>query len=50
MPIPVIKALGILKKSAAIVNVNFGLDQKIGNIVFDVSDGDSAGSPVGDRW
>jgi len=26
MPIPVVKAFGILKKSAAIANLNYGLD------------------------
>ena len=30
MPRTVIRAFGILKKSAAIVNLNFGLDQKLG--------------------
>ena len=33
MPTPIIKAFGILKKSSAIVNVNFGLDPKIGNVL-----------------
>jgi fumarate hydratase class II len=33
MPTPIIKAFGILKKSSAIVNVNFGLDPKIGRML-----------------
>ena len=34
MPTPIIKAFGILKKASAIVNVNFGLDSKIGTLQF----------------
>jgi fumarate hydratase, class II len=30
MPSPIIRAFGILKKSAAIVNLNFGLEPNIG--------------------
>jgi fumarate hydratase, class II len=30
MPTPIIKAFGILKKAAALVNLNFGLDATIG--------------------
>lgn len=30
MPTPIIKAFGILKKAAAIVNVDFGLDKLLG--------------------
>jgi len=30
MPNPIVRAFGILKKSAAIVNVRYGLDPKIG--------------------
>ncbi len=30
MPSAIIKAFGILKKSSAIVNINFGLDANIG--------------------
>ena len=33
MPTPIIKAFGILKKSSAIINVNFGLNPKIGNVL-----------------
>jgi len=28
MPVPVVRAFGILKKSAAIANANYGLDPK----------------------
>ncbi len=28
MPIPIVRSFGILKKSAAIANLNFGLDPK----------------------
>lgn len=30
MPRPIIRSFGILKKSAAIVNLRYGLDAKIG--------------------
>lgn len=30
MPLPVIKAFGVLKKAAAEVNTEFGLDPKVG--------------------
>ncbi len=33
MPRPIIRSFGILKKSAAIVNLRYGLDAKIGNTV-----------------
>lgn len=33
MPLPVIRAFGILKKSAARANLNFGLDPKIGEAI-----------------
>ena len=32
MPLPVIKAFGVLKKAAAEVNTEFGLDPKVGPI------------------
>jgi len=38
MPIGVIKAFGILKKAAAIVNMNFKLDKKIGEAIVKASD------------
>ena len=28
MPLPVVRAFGILKKSAALANANYGLDQR----------------------
>jgi fumarate hydratase class II len=31
MPKPIVRAFGILKKSAAIVNLRYGLDPKIGS-------------------
>lgn len=33
MPVPVVRAFGLLKKSAAMANLNFGLDPKIGKAV-----------------
>lgn len=33
MPRPIIRSFGILKKSAAIVNLRYGLDPKIGNFI-----------------
>jgi fumarate hydratase class II len=33
MPLPVVRAFGILKKSAAKANINYGLDSKIANAV-----------------
>lgn len=33
MPLPVIHAFGILKKSAALVNQEFGLDKKISEAI-----------------
>jgi fumarate hydratase class II len=38
MPLPVIKAFGILKKSAAIANKNYGLDPKIAEAVIQAAD------------
>jgi len=38
MPDPVIKAMAILKKAAAIVNIGYGLDPKVGNIIAQVAD------------
>jgi fumarate hydratase class II len=31
MPIPIIRGLGLLKKCAAKVNIQYGLDETIGN-------------------
>jgi hypothetical protein len=38
MPIPIIRAFGVLKKAAAIVNKNYGLDEKIANAIIEASD------------
>lgn len=38
MPLPVIKAFGILKKSAALANIQFGLDPKVADAIVKASD------------
>jgi fumarate hydratase class II len=38
MPDPVIKAFAILKKAAAVVNMGYGLDSKVGNTIIQVAD------------
>ncbi|XP_033099384.1 fumarate hydratase, mitochondrial-like [Anneissia japonica] len=38
MPLPLIKAFGILKKAAACVNKEFGLDQEKANFIMDAAD------------
>lgn len=38
MPLPIIEAFGLLKKSCAIVNKQFGLDNKIAQAISDVCD------------
>jgi len=38
LPPPVIKAFGVLKKAAAIVNSGYGLDPTIGNAIQQASD------------
>ena len=38
MPLPVIKAFGVLKKASAIVNKEFGLDSKISEAICQASD------------
>jgi fumarate hydratase, class II len=38
MPEPIITALGIVKKSVAIVNMTTGLDEKIGNAIVKAAD------------
>ncbi|KAM7288839.1 fumarate hydratase, mitochondrial, partial [Ixodes scapularis] len=38
MPLPVIKAFGILKKAAAIVNKEFGLDAKLADAISQAAD------------
>jgi|TARA_B110000285_G_C14733236_1_gene427406 fumarate hydratase, class II len=43
MPLPVVKAFGILKKSAAKANKNYGLDPKIADAVMAAADEVAAG-------
>ena len=38
MPIPVVRAFGLLKKSAAKANLNFGLEQNIADAIIQASD------------
>ncbi|KAI8924542.1 fumarate hydratase [Entophlyctis helioformis] len=38
IPIPVVKAFGVIKKSAAIVNMESGLDKKVGNAIVAAAD------------
>ena len=38
MPVPVVRAFGILKKSAARANLNFGLEERIANAIIQASD------------
>ena len=38
MPIPIVKAFGILKKAAAKANKNFGLDHKVADAIIKASD------------
>ncbi len=38
MPLPVIKAFGILKKAAAKSNIQFGLDPKVAEAIIKASD------------
>ena len=38
LPEPLIKAFGVLKKAASIVNVTYGLDPKIGTAIQDAAD------------
>lgn len=38
MPLPIIRAFGILKKSAAKANLNFGLDPKIAEVIIKAAD------------
>ncbi|BFZ64195.1 fumarase fum1 [Saitoella coloradoensis] len=38
MPAPLIKAFGVLKKAAATVNMEYGLDPKVGNAIRDAAD------------
>ena len=47
LPPPLIKAFGVLKKAAAIVNIGYGMDPKIGKAIQEAADdvGDSIFSP-----
>jgi len=38
MPLPVVKAFGLLKKNAAKANLNFGLKPNIANAIIQASD------------
>jgi len=38
MPIPIVRAFGILKKCAAKVNKNYGLDTKVADAIIKASD------------
>ena len=38
MPVPVVRAFGLLKKSAARANLNYGLDERIANAIIQASD------------
>ena len=38
MPVPLIKAFGVLKKAAAIVNLEYGLDKKISESIVAAAD------------
>lgn len=38
LPLPLIKAFGILKKAASVVNVQYGMDPKIGQAIQKAAD------------
>ena len=38
MPVPLIKAFGVLKKAAAEVNMTYGMDKEIGNAIKKAAD------------
>lgn len=38
MPVPVVRAFGILKKCAAKVNKNYGLDPKVADAIIQAAD------------
>jgi len=38
MPIPVVWAFGVLKKCAALANLEFGLDEKVGKAIIKAAD------------
>lgn len=43
MPIPIVRAFGLLKKSAAMANLEFGLDSKVGNAIIQAAEEVSKG-------
>jgi fumarate hydratase class II len=38
LPLPLIKAFGVLKKAAAVINIGYGMDPKIGNAIQEAAD------------
>lgn len=38
MPLPVVRAFGLLKKSAAKVNLNYGLEERLANAIIQAAD------------
>ena len=50
MPLPVIKAFGVLKKAAAIVNKDFGLDPKVADAICQAADQVIDGSLYDDHF
>ena len=50
MPLPVIKAFGVLKKASAIVNKEFGLDPKISEAICQAADQVIDGSLYDDHF
>jgi fumarate hydratase class II len=50
MPLPVIKAFGVLKKAAATVNTEFGLDPKVADAICKAADEVIDGSLYDDHF
>lgn len=46
LPPPLIKAFGVLKKAASIVNVGYGLDPKVGDAIQKAADDVSLGATI----
>ena len=38
MPVPVVHAFGVLKKAAALVNMEYGMDAKVGQAIVQAAD------------
>ena len=38
MPLPIVRAFGVVKKACALVNVKYGLDPKIGDLIVRAAD------------